>query len=429
MRLPDTLPEWLKFIENRHAKAIDLGLDRVGDVLSRMDFRRDCPVITVGGTNGKGSTCAILESILHCAGYRVGLYTSPHLVRYNERVRIGGREVSDEALCAAFRAVETARGATSLTYFEYGTLGALWLFGRSSLDAMILEVGLGGRLDAVNAIDTDCAVITSVDLDHMDILGETRDLIGGEKAGIFRSGKPAVVALSEPPDSVVAAANACGATLLQLSRDFGFARESTQWWSYWGPSGARHGMAFPALRGQLQLRNASAALCALDSLRGRLPISMSEVRNGLANIALPGRFQVVPGRPQIILDVGHNPEAARALRENLANSQYAPNTRAVMGMMKDKDMRGVVSELALVVDSWHLTALPSTRAATPEQLADIVRELAPSVPYSLHDNPIEALFKAKAEAQPDDKILVFGSFLTVGAVLAELDVKRGVSDG
>jgi dihydrofolate synthase/folylpolyglutamate synthase len=429
MRFPDTLPAWLEFIESRHTKAIDLGLDRVGAVLSRMDFRRECPVITVGGTNGKGSTCAILESILHSAGYRVCLYSSPHLLRYNERVRIACREVSDADLCAAFRAVETARGSVSLTYFEYGTLGALWLFGRSSPDVMILEVGLGGRLDAVNVLDADCAVITSVDLDHVDMLGGTRELIGREKAGIFRSGKPAVVALPSPPASVIDAAASCGARLLLLSRDFGYDRESNQWWSYWGPAGARHGMAYPALRGKLQLRNASGALCALDSLRGVLPVSMSEVRSGLANVTLPGRFQVVPGRPQIILDVGHNPEAARGLRENLANSQYAPSTRAVIGMMRDKDMRGVVSELAQVVDAWHLTALPGTRAAKPELLADIVRELAPGVPWHIHAHPVEALAAARLEAQPDDKILVFGSFLTVGAVLAELDLKRGVCDG
>lgn len=428
MRLPDTLPGWLEFIEGKHTKSIDLGLDRVAEVLSRMNVRRECSVITVAGTNGKGSTCAILESILHSAGYRVGLYSSPHLLRYNERVRIGCREASDFELCTAFRAVEAARGDTPLTYFEYGTLGAISLFCRESLDVMILEVGLGGRLDAVNVIDTDCAVITSVDLDHTDVLGATRELIGFEKAGIFRRAKPAVVALPDPPDSVLDAASECGAKLLRLSRDFGYTQESNQWWSYWGPASVRHSIAYPALRGRLQVRNAAAALCALDTLRDQLPVSMNEVRTGIANVVLRGRFQAIPGRPQIILDVGHNPEAARALRDNLASSHFAPSTRVVMGMMKDKDIRGVVSELARVVDAWHLCTLPGARAASSGELARIVQEVAHHVPYRLHESPIAAFAAARAEAQPDDKIVVFGSFLTVSAVLAELDVKRGVSD-
>ena len=248
-----TLAEWLSYVERQHAQAIDLGLERVAQVYGRLGVRIDCPVITVGGTNGKGSTCAILEAVLHASGFRTGLYTSPHLVRYNERVRIAAREVGDAELCEAFEAVEAARGGVSLTYFEFGTLAALWLFGRAELDAVVLEVGLGGRLDAVNVIDADCAVLTSVGIDHVEYLGATLESIGREKAGIFRRGRPAVVAEPEPPLSVPQAANAAGARLMLIGRDFGYAREDGQW-RYWGPAGLRAGLAHPALRGRLQLK-------------------------------------------------------------------------------------------------------------------------------------------------------------------------------
>src|SRR4051812_5880855 len=250
-----SLASWLEFIERQHPSAIALGLERVAEVLGRLDASLRCPVITVGGTNGKGSTCAMLESILRAAGYRTALYTSPHLLRYNERVRIGGGEAGDAALCEAFAAVEQARGQTPLTYFEYGTLAALWLFAREKIEAAVLEVGLGGRLDAVNAVDTDCAVLTSVAIDHVDYLGGTRESIGREKAGIFRAGVPAVIADAAPPAAVL---EAPGEKLL-LGRDFGFERAAGQW-TYWGPGGRRGGLAHPALRGAVQLRNASAAL-------------------------------------------------------------------------------------------------------------------------------------------------------------------------
>src|SRR5688572_438744 len=298
-----TLEDWLAFIERQHPQSIALGLERVQHVLERMRVDLRCPVITVGGTNGKGSTCAILESILRAAGYRTGLYASPHLVRYNERVRIAGTEADDGALVAGFETVEKARGGTPLTYFEYGTLAALWLF--RNVEIAVLEVGLGGRLDAVNVIDADCAVLTSVDIDHVDYLGPDRESIGREKAGIFRAGRPAVIAEPKPPQTVL---EAPGNKLL-FGRDFGFTADKNQW-SYWGPRGKRAGLAYPALRGNLQIRNAAAALCALDALK--LPIAMQDVRRGLAEVALAARFQVLPGRPQVILDVAHNVEAARA---------------------------------------------------------------------------------------------------------------------
>jgi dihydrofolate synthase / folylpolyglutamate synthase len=406
-----TLDEWLLYIERQHPKSIALGLERVAEVYSRMQARIDCPVITVGGTNGKGSTCAMLESILRSGGYRTGLYTSPHLLRYNERVRIGGAEASDDALVESFEAVEAARGSVALTYFEYGTLAALWLFSRAKLEAAVLEVGLGGRLDAVNLLDADCAVLTSVGIDHVDYLGPTREDIGREKAGIFRAGRPAVVAEPDPPPAVLSSK----ARLLLLGRDFGYSAQEGQW-SYWGPGGRRGGLAYPALRGRMQLRNASAALCALDSLRSTLPLAMQHVRQGLATVELPGRFQVLPGRPLVVLDVAHNAQAAKILAQNLADSGFARETIAVCGMLRDKDIGAVLRELAPRITRWHLASLPGPRGASA---MDIKRHLDADV--HLFESAAEAFAAAKAAANEDDKIVAFGSFLTVAEVMAWLN--------
>jgi dihydrofolate synthase / folylpolyglutamate synthase len=402
------LSDWLAYIERQHPQAIALGLERVADVMKRMQLRLDCPVITVGGTNGKGSTCALLESILRAAGTRTALYTSPHLVRYNERVRIAGVEVEDAALCEAFAAVERARGGTALTYFEFGTLAALWIFSRERIESAILEVGLGGRLDAVNVLDADCAVLTSVGIDHVDYLGADRESIGREKAGIFRAGRPAVVAEPDPPQSGLQAAG----NMLFIGKDFGFVAERSQW-TYWGPRGKRAGLAHPALRGGIQLRNAAAALCALETLQ--IPLAMQDVRRGLAEVALPARFQVLPGRPQVILDVAHNVEAARNLSENLATSGFAPETIAVCGMLRDKDVAGVLRELAPRVTRWHLASLAGPRAASADDLA---RHVDGAV-YK-YESPGAALAAALERAGEGDKIVVFGSFLTVGEAMAWL---------
>jgi dihydrofolate synthase / folylpolyglutamate synthase len=407
------LASWLEFIEGQHPKAIALGLERVAEVLGRLDAGLGCPVITVGGTNGKGSTCAMLESILTAAGYRTALYTSPHLLRYNERVRIGAREADDAALCEAFAAVEKARGRTPLTYFEYGTLAALWLFARGRIEAAVLEVGLGGRLDAVNAVDPDCAVLTSVGVDHVDYLGATRESIGREKAGIFRAGRPAVVAEPDPPQSVLAAAGA----KLFFKKDFGYSAASGQW-SYWGPGVKRSGLAYPALRGPIQLRNASASLCALDTLCERLPIAMQDIRRGLADVEMPARFQVLPGRPQIVLDVAHNVQAAETLAENLAASGFAAETIAVCGMLRDKDIAGVLRELAPRIDRWHLASLAGPRAASATELASHLKGAKDVHEYG---SPAEAFGAAKMRAGENDKIVVFGSFLTVGEIMAWLN--------
>jgi dihydrofolate synthase/folylpolyglutamate synthase len=407
-----TLAEWLAYVERQHPKTIALGLDRVSAVFKRMNIALACPVITVGGTNGKGSTCAMLEAILRSAAYKTGLYTSPHLIAYNERVRIGGAEASDEALCASFAAVEAARGEVPLTYFEYGTLAALWMFFQEEAEAIVLEVGLGGRLDAVNVIDADCAVLTSVGLDHVDYLGPDQESIGAEKAGIFRDGRPAVIAEPQPPQSVLAAP---GRHLL-LGRDFGYVDQQSQW-TYWGPAGRRPGLAHPALRGATQLRNASAAMCALDALRERLPLGVQDVRRGLAEVTLPGRFQVLPGRPQVILDVAHNVQAAGVLGENLAASGFAPETIAVCGMLRDKDIAGVLRTLAPRFTRWHLASLAGPRGANAEQLAlHLGRQ-----PVECFLSPAEAFAAALNRANENDKIVVFGSFLTVGEVMAWLN--------
>jgi len=407
-----SLAGWLEYIERQHPQAIALGLERVIEVFSRLEISISCPILTVGGTNGKGSTCAMLEAVLRSAGYRTGLYTSPHLLRYNERVRIAGREADDAALCEAFAAVERARGAVPLTYFEFGTLAAFFLFSKANLDAAILEVGLGGRLDAVNVLDADCAVLTSVAIDHVEYLGDSREAIGREKAGIFRSGRPAVVADPQPPNGVLEEIRRVGARPILIGRDFGYRAQGTQW-SYWGPAGKRTGLAHPALRGAMQLRNASAAFAALDSLRERLPIAMQDVRRALAGIALPGRFQVLPGRPQVILDVAHNPEAAAVLAANLADSGFAPETIAVFGMLRDKDIAGVVRAVAPRITRWHLATLPGPRGADARFLSSIFLDMQIQTPIVEHDTVAAALAAARIEAGESDKIIVFGSFLTV----------------
>lgn len=414
-----TLAGWLEYIERQHPSAIALGLERVTRALGALGVALDCPIVIVAGTNGKGSTCAMLASILDHAGYRVGLYTSPHFLRYNERVRLCGREADDAALCDAFEAVERARSGIALTYFEYGTLAAAWLFARAHLDAVILEVGLGGRLDAVNVFDADCAALTSVAIDHADYLGDTREAIGSEKAGIFRAGKPAVISEPDPPHSVLDAARRIGPRLLLINRDFGYSAHGAQW-SYWGPAGKRHALAHPALRGSIQLRNASASLAVLDALRERLPVGMQDVRRGLAEVSLPGRFQVLPGRPQIVLDVAHNPEAAAILAGNLAASGYAAETIAVFGMLRDKDIAGVVRAVAAKITRWHLAGLGGPRGIDAHELARIVREAGVAAPLTLHDDTAAALDAARGAASQSDKIIVFGSFLTVAAAMARL---------
>jgi dihydrofolate synthase / folylpolyglutamate synthase len=415
---PSTLAEWLAYLETLHPKAIALGLDRVRSVASRLEAAPACSVITVAGTNGKGSTCALLEHMLRADGYRVALYTSPHLLRYNERVKIAGAEASDAALCEAFAAVEAARAGTPLTYFEFGTLGALWLFARQRLDALILEVGLGGRLDAVNVVEPDVAVVTTIAIDHVDYLGSTREDIGREKAGIFRPDKPAICADRDPPSSLTAHAAAIGARLLRIGPDYGYTAQSAQW-DYRGPGGARHGLPYPALRGNYQLANAATALCAADTLGDRLPLSMGAVRAALVGIELPGRFQVLPGRPVTVLDVAHNAQAAHALADNLGAMGFHPRTTAVFGILADKDVDAVIAALLPRVDRWEVATLPPPRGATAAALKQRLHGagVAPNAVREYAD-PAAAYRAAREDATEADRIIVFGSFLTVAAVLA-----------
>lgn len=384
--------------------------------------RQNAPVISVGGTNGKGSTCAMLERILLSAGYRVGLYTSPHLIDYNERVRIDGRPASDEVLCASFAKVEAARGGTSLTYFEFGTLAAWEAFTVAAVDAVILEVGLGGRLDAVNVFDADCAVVTSVDLDHMDYLGETREAIGFEKAGIFRADRPAIVGDAKPPQSLIEHAASIGAELQIMGRDFGYMAEQGQW-AFWSRRGRRGGLAYPALRGAIQLANASTAIAGLEALADRLPVSMQDIRRGLIEVELPGRFQVLPGRPTVVLDVGHNPQAAGVLAENLGGMAFHPETWAVFGMLHDKDVAGVVERVRGRIDRWLVTGLPGPRGLGATGMAELLEGLGIRV-EGRFDSPAEAYRAAKGRAGEDDRIVAFGSFLTVSGVLQAIDDER-----
>jgi dihydrofolate synthase / folylpolyglutamate synthase len=418
MALPHLLADWLAHCERLHPKTIDMTLERTLAVRDRLGLRFDATVITVAGTNGKGSTCAMLESIALAAGYRVGLYIKPHLVHFEERCRVGGAPVAAGELLPHFEAVEAARGELTLTYFEFTTLAILRCLSLRPLDLVILEVGLGGRLDAVNAIDADCAVVTSIDLDHTEYLGPDRESIGREKAQVMRPGRPAIVSDPLPPASIAEHALAVGADLWLVGRDFNHGGDRQQW--SWAGRGRRlGGLAYPALRGANQLVNAAGVLAALEALRERLPVPAQAVRQGLATVELPGRFQIVPGQPTLVLDVAHNPHAVATLAANLDAMGFYPRTHAVFGAMHDKDLAGVVSRLAPIVEHWYCTDLPLPRAATAAALARTVSAVAANAEVSTHASPASALAAALERADPADRILVFGSFLTVGGVLQE----------
>ena len=420
MDKPATLDDWLAHCERLHPTTIELGLARVQAVARRMGLRFGCPVITVAGTNGKGSSCAMLEAILGQAGYRTGLYTSPHLVRFEERCRIRGEEVQAAALLPHFERVELLRGETSLSYFEFTMLAIFSLLAESGLDVVILEVGVGGRLDSVNIIDTDCALITSIDIDHTELLGKDRESIGFEKAGIMRAGKPVVVGDPVPPQSVLNHAAEVGADLWRLGHDFNFSGDKQQW--AWAGRGRRYaGLAYPALRGANQLVNASGVLAALTALRERLPVTAQSVRNGLAMVELPGRVQIISGQPTLVLDVAHNPHAVAALTENLDAMGFYPCTHGVFGAMADKDLTAMLARVGPLVDNWYFADLPTPRAAKGNDLLVTWQALntRTDARASVFASPVEALQAAVLAADPADRIVVFGSFYTVGGVLKE----------
>jgi dihydrofolate synthase/folylpolyglutamate synthase len=386
----------------------------VAQVKQRLGLQPDFPVIIVGGTNGKGSVCAMLEAILHAAGYKVGCYTSPHLLDYNERVRIAKQQASDVE-CASFEKIEQVRGDIPLTYFEFGTLAAMQLFIDHKVDVAILEVGLGGRLDAVNVFDADVSVVTSVDIDHVDYLGDTREQIAYEKAGIFRHGRVAICADSDVPQALRKHAQEIGADLWCVASEFGFKSHPGQW-DYCSKVASRNSLPFPALRGAFQLNNASAALAALDVLKNRLPVSMEAVRRGLSEVQLAGRFQFIPGKPQLILDVAHNPHAARSLAQNLAGLPPA-KTYAVFAMLKDKDMAGVVRALDAQVDIWLVAGIAAPRGATAAELAQVLQETQVRGDIQACVSIAEALHEASNRAGENDRIAAFGSFYTVAEVM------------
>jgi dihydrofolate synthase/folylpolyglutamate synthase len=417
------LPDWLATLEARHPRAIELGLDRVGRAWRSLGVPAGFQVITVAGTNGKGSVCAFLDAMLTEAGYRVGLYTSPHLLRFNERIRLAGKEADDRAIVEALAAVESARGDTPLTYFEHTTLAALWLFCRQGVDAAVLEVGLGGRLDAVNVLDADCAVVTPVDLDHMDYLGSDRESIGFEKAGIFRPGRPAVCIDPEPPASLLAHARAIGARLLRLGRELTVEVAADDWLCRVDDR-VFPALPRPAMAGRYQYHNAAAAIAALDQLRSRLPVPMAAVRAGVARAVVPGRFQVVGHAPLRILDVGHNPHAARALAANLAAMPRSGRRLAVFAMLADKDAAGVIDSLAGQIDHWLVAGLDGARARPAAGLAELLA--ARGLSHAQYADVGAAWRAACEEAMPPDTIACFGSFHTVAEVMALIS---GSQDG
>ncbi len=404
-----------------------MGLERIGRVKEALGLKFNCPVITVAGTNGKGSTCAYLESILLSSGYKVGCHMSPHLLVFNERARINGEEVKDYLLLAHFHAVEHARvsleNPPTLTYFEFTTLAIMHLFAKANLDAVVLEVGMGGRLDAVNIVDADCAIVTSIDIDHADFLGATREAIALEKAGIFRPSKIAVCGDPVAPQTLIDYAEKLGCDLWLQGRDFNFQGDKQQW-AWAGRQKRFSGLGYPALRGANQILNASAVIAALMALHQRLPVSAQDIRNGFAMVELPGRFQVLPGQPTVVLDVAHNPHAAATLGQGLEKMGYHPYTFAIFGAMADKDIAGVIKPLLGNVDFWFCTDLPTPRAARAQDLANKLEELGVAVKNGADGGvecfaePALAYQKALLKAGEGDRIVIFGSFYTVAGVMA-----------
>lgn len=414
----DTVAEWLAWQEIAHPIAVDPGLERVGAVWRRLQPARAAAVLTVGGTNGKGSVCAYLDAMLRAAGYETGLFTSPHLVRYHERIRVRGREVGDAALLAAFERIEAARGETSLTFFEWNTLAAFVVFAHERVDVAVLEVGMGGRLDAVNLPDADVAAVVSVGLDHCEWLGATVEQIGVEKAGIFRAGRPAIFGSRRIPQSVLAGAAACGAHLRRLGVDFDFV-ERADGWDYVGFGSRRRELPLPALRGGMQLGNAATALAVLDGAEPAVLVPDDAVCAGLQAVRLPGRFQIVAGDPEWILDVAHNPDAALALAMALIARPHRGRTIAVCGILGDKDIDAIVRILAGPVRQWIAVGLEGPRALPVDVLARRIAD-AGGARVTAADSVVAGLREARACAAPGDRVLVFGSFLTVGPALGFL---------
>jgi dihydrofolate synthase / folylpolyglutamate synthase len=419
------LTAWLDHQQRVHPRAIELGLDRVRAVWQRLGAAKPADVvIAVGGTNGKGSTVAFLEAMLRADGRRVGAYMSPHLLRYNERVRIDGADVPDGALVDAFERIEAARGDIALTYFEYGTLAALLIFAAEKIDVALLEVGLGGRLDAVNIVDADAAIVTTIDIDHQDWLGNDRDSIGREKAGIFRTGRPAIVGEAEPPRGLLAEAARVGADIRRAGRDFHVESDAGGW--RWKSGDFVLALPEPSLEASCQHANAAAAIAVLHALRDRLGWNASAIARGVAGAHIGARLQRFACSPGLIVDVAHNPQAARVLAAWLATHAAKGRTLAVFGALADKDVRGIVEPLNGRVDAWHLAGLAhdSPRGLTSAALVDRVRSAGARVDIEgSHDDVASALAAAFEGARPDDRVVAFGSFFVAAAALAFADAR------
>jgi dihydrofolate synthase/folylpolyglutamate synthase len=420
----ETLDEWLEWQQRVHPTAIDLGVQRIGRVLDRTGWRRPpVPVITVGGTNGKGSCVALLDAMLRAAGHRVATFTSPHLVDYRERIRVNGERVAAASLIAAFERTADALGDDSLTYFEFNTAAALLTFETACPDVIVLEVGLGGRLDSVNVVDADVAVVVSIGLDHMEWLGPDEESIGREKAGIFRGGRPAVFGSPQPPQSIREHARAVGASLVVRGEDFdGVARSGDTWDLVVAGQVEQAALPWPALPGPIQIANAATALRALGFIAGRVPLTHDAIARGLRAATLPGRFQRIPDARgfEWVFDVAHNPAAAATLAANLRALPVPGRTLALCGMLGDKDVPGVVSELRGAIDHWLAAASEGPRAIDDLELqrraagAGVTMEAAGAI--------TAALQRAGSLARPGDRVVVFGSFHTVGPALAGLGV-------
>lgn len=433
------LASWLSYIEQLHPKSIAMGLERVSRVIERLALNPNFSIITVAGTNGKGSTCAMLSQTYLEAGYRVGCYSSPHLLRYNERVRVNNQEVNDAALCAAFEAVEHARLGIQpeheeipLTYFEIGTLAAMWHFSQAKLDIAILEIGLGGRLDAVNAFESDCAVVTSVDLDHQEFLGETREQIGLEKAGVYRPGKPAICGDENPPQALIAYASKIGADFKSVHRDFDYLKTQSGW-TFIFKDEQRYTLPNPALEGNYQLLNAACVVAAVESMQHQLPVKLEAIASAMRHVKIAGRFDLVMRQPQLILDVAHNPHAAQALASNLqAHYQSGTKTYAVFAMLADKDIAGVVNAVKQQIDIWYVATIDHVRKASVEVTADAIRQAAPGAIIKTFNTVADACEHAIADMQAcidaneNDKIIAFGSFFTVADVMRYLNECKAI---
>ena len=420
----DTLDEWLDWQENLHVQSIDLGLDRIRPVYNKLLNKPLAKkVILVGGTNGKGSTTAFLESIYVAAGYQVGTYTSPHLFKYNERIRLNGDMVDDQTICQAFQRVENAREEVSLTYFEFGTLAAFEVFQQAQLDVAILEIGLGGRLDAVNLSDADVAIITNINLDHTNWLGETREQIAFEKFGIARPNKPLIFADDDPPINVDELCIDSGCELIQIGKDFGFTQKQSDW-QWWGNNKKMYSLPFPALHGFHQLKNASCALMAIHDLSHELPVSMAHIRVGLSKVTLPGRFQVIAdGTKFYIFDVAHNPHGVNAFIQQLKKMPHLGNHRLILGMLADKNVRQVMQALSELVDVWYLASLAGPRGLSAGALQETLESIESENKNLYHFDSVKSAFiQARQDMRDNDKLIVIGSFYTVAEAMMEFDL-------